>query len=144
MTRAIRILSAVTVAVLALTGVGVPANGAPAPDIASGGNAPGGWSIGPSAYQDLFGSAGVGEPQGTLVADSGFRPYPHGFPIPNWGSADSFAQNQVVYGLPERLTLENYKKGNYEGPAPLNSLSLRRTLGDGVCQDAKKIDPKTG
>ena len=56
MTRAIRILSAVTVAVLALTGVGVPANGAPAPDIASGGNAPGGWSIGPSAYQDLFGS----------------------------------------------------------------------------------------
>ena len=144
MTRAIRILSAVTVAVLALTGVGVPANGAPAPDIASGGNAPGGWSIGPSAYQDLFGSAGVGEPQGTLVADSGFRPYPHGFPIPNWGSADSFAQNQVVYGLPERLTLDNYKKGNYEGPAPLNSLSLRRTLGDGVCQDAKKIDPKTG
>jgi hypothetical protein len=91
-----RILSAVAVAVLALTGVGAPANGAPAPDIASGGNAPGGWIISPVDYQDLFGSAGVGEPQGTLVADSGFRPYPHGFPIPNWGSADSFAQNQVV------------------------------------------------
>jgi hypothetical protein len=132
------------VAALALVGAALPAKGAPDTNLASGGNPPGGWLVDPSIYESMFGGVGAGAPQGTVVADSGFRPYPHGFPVPNWGTAESFAQNSLVYGLPTRITLEQLEEGEYEDPAPLNSLALRRTLGDGVCRDAKSIDPKTG
>lgn len=132
------------VAALALVGAALPARGATDTNLASGGTPPGGWVVAPDAYQSIFGSVGAGAPQGTVVADSGFRPYPHGFPVPNWGSAESFAENALVFGVPNRVTLEQLQKGEFSGPAPLNSLALRRTLGDGVCRDAKAIDPKTG
>lgn len=131
------------VASVTLMGAGLPAQGADT-DLASGGNPPGGWIVNPEAYTSMFGGVGQGAPQGTLVADSGFRPYPHGFPLPNWGSAEDFAGNALVYGTPERITLDQFEKGQYTGPAPLNSLALRRSLGNGVCRDAKAIDPKTG
>ncbi len=139
-----RSVLATVVASFALIGAALPASGAPETNLASGGNPPGGWLIDPSVYQEVFGNPGVGAPQGTVVADSGFRPYPHGFPLPNWGTAESFAQNAVVYGIPTRVTLEQLEKGQFSAQAPLNSLALRRTLGDGVCRDAKTIDPKTG
>lgn len=139
-----RSVFATVVASFALIGAALPASGAPETNLASGGNPPGGWLIDPSVYQDVFGNPGVGAPQGTVVADSGFRPYPHGFPLPNWGTAESFAQNAVVYGIPTRVTLEQLEEGQFSAQAPLNSLALRRTLGDGVCRDAKTIDPRTG
>jgi hypothetical protein len=95
-------------------------------------------------YQQIFGNFGEGAPQGTVIADSGFRPYPHGFPVPNWGSAQDFAGNALVFGGDTKVTLEQLQKGEAPGPKPLNALALRRTLGDGVCRDAKSIDPKTG
>lgn len=136
--------TATVVACFVLIGAALPASGAPDSNLASGGNPPGGWIVDPSVYQNVFGNTGVGAPQGTLVADSGFRPYPHGFPMPNWGSAESFAQNAVVYGLPTRVTLAQLEKGQIPAQPPLNSLALRRSLGDGVCRDVKSIDPKTG
>lgn len=139
-----RSVFATVVASFALIGAALPASGAPETNLASGGNPPGGWLIDPSVYQEVFGNPGVGAPHGTVVADSGFRPYPHGFPLPNWGTAESFAQNAVVYGIPTRVTLEQLEKGQFSAQAPLNSLALRRTLGNGVCRDAKTIDPRTG
>ena len=50
----------------------------------------------------------------------------------------------LVYGLPNRLSYDAYEAGDVSAPGPMNSLSLRRTFGDGVCRDPEKIDPKTG
>ncbi len=141
---ATRTILAILVAVFALVAVGLPAAHASDNNLAFGGNPPGGWVVDPSVYQQLFGNFDEGIPQGTVIADSGFRPYPHGFPVPNWGSNESFAENAMVYGGAARVTLEQLQKGEAAGPAPLNALALRRTLGDGVCRDAKSIDPKTG
>jgi len=124
------------------SGVGVA--GAADVNLATGGNPPGGWIGNPEIFESTFGGIGEGAPQGTVVADSGFRPYPHGFPLPNWGSADDFAVNSLIWGVPDRVTLQEIQKGEYASPAPLNSLALRRTLGNGVCRDPKAIDPKTG
>jgi hypothetical protein len=132
------------VAVVALVAAGLPAAHASDNNLAFGGNPPGGWVVDPDIYQQLFGNFDEGVPQGTVIADSGFRPYPHGFPVPNWGSNESFAENAMVYGGATRVTLEQLQKGQAAGPAPLNALALRRTLGDGVCRNAKSIDPKTG
>ena len=145
MTRITRLAGALIAATaIALTGTGLSAATAADVDLASGGNAPGGWSVGSDVYAQIFGGANEGAPQGTLIADSGFRPYPHGFPLPNWGDAGDWAQNALVYGIPDRVTLTELKDGVFNGPAPLNSLALRRTLGDGVCRDPKAIDRKTG
>lgn len=131
-------------ATVALLGMTLPASGVPDSSLASGGNPPGGWIVDPSIYESIFGGVGAGAPQGTVVADSGFRPYPHGFPLPNWGSARDFATNALVYGVPTRVTLDQLDAGEYQGPAQLNSLALRRSLGNGVCRDARDIDPRTG
>lgn len=142
-----RLLRPVLVAIaatVALVGMTLPASGAPDTNLASGGNPPGGWIVDPSIYESIFGGVGAGAPQGTVVADSGFRPYPHGFPLPNWGSARDFAQNALVYGVPTRVTLDQLNSDEYQGPAPLNSLALRRSLGNGVCRDARAINPRTG
>lgn len=132
------------VASIALVAASLPAATASDTNLASGGNPPGGWVVDPAAYQQAFGNFGEGAPQGTVIADSGFRPYPHGFPVPNWGSAESFIENTLVFGGGTRVTLEQLEKNKATGPAPLNALALRRTLGDGVCRDKKSIDPKTG
>jgi hypothetical protein len=129
---------------LALVAAGLPAASASDANLATGGNPPGGWVVEPSFYQQIFGNFGEGAPQGSVIADSGFRPYPHGFPVPNWGSALDFAGNALVFGGATKVTLEQLQKGEAPGPKPLNALALRRTLGDGVCRDAKSIDPKTG
>jgi hypothetical protein len=113
-------------------------------DLIGGGKPPAGWIINPEVYSDLFGPLAEGAPQGTIVVDSGFRPYPHGFPLPNWGSANDFVQNQAVYGAGQRVSLEQIEKNTATLPAPLNALSLRRTFGDGVCRDPRTIDPRTG
>jgi len=116
----------------------------PTPDLISGGKPPAGWIANPELFGDFFGPLNEGAPQGTVIADSGFRPYPHGFPIPNWGAPQSFISSQLVYGTPSRLSFDTYAKGKVQPPAGLNALSLRRTFGDGVCRDPKSIDPKTG
>lgn len=131
-------------ATVAMVGMALPASGAPDTNLASGGKPPAGWIVDPSIYESIFGGVGAGAPQGTVVADSGFRPYPHGFPLPNWGSARDFAQNALVYGAPARVTLEQLDNDAYQGPAQLNSLALRRSLGNGVCRDARAINPRTG
>lgn len=116
----------------------------PTPDLISGGKPPAGWVANPELFGDFFGPLNEGAPQGTVIADSGFRPYPHGFPIPNWGAPQSFISSQLVYGTPSRLSFDTYAKGKVQPPAGLNALSLRRTFGNGVCRDPKTIDPKTG
>lgn len=132
------------VASIGLVAATLPAANASDINLAGGGNPPGGWVVDPEIYQQVFGNFGEGAPQGTVIADSGFRPYPHGFPLPNWGSAESFIENTLAFGGGTRVTLEQLQDGKAAGPAPLNALALRRTLGDGVCRGAKSIDPKTG
>lgn len=142
--RLVRPVLVTLAASVALVGMALPVSGAPDTNLASGGNPPGGWIVDPSIYESIFGGVGAGAPQGTVVADSGFRPYPHGFPLPNWGSAQDFAQNALVYGVPTRVTLDQLNSDEYPAPAPLNSLALRRSLGNGVCRDARAINPRTG
>lgn len=141
----LRVTPAIAAAsIIALAGTGLATATAADVDLASGGNPPGGWLADPEAYTSTFGGANAGTPQGTLIADSGFRPYPHGFPLPNWGTADEYAQNELIFGVPTRVTIGEYQAGAYAPPATLNSLALRRTVGDGVCRNSKAIDPKTG
>ncbi len=137
----IKVLSIFTILLL---GIGFTPASAGDTDLMSGGNPPGGWTVAPEYYFDMFGSLGTDSPQGNVVSDSGFRPYPHGFPIPNWGDRQSFIEYQLIYGTPSRLSLQSIRSGKVQPPATLNSLSLRRMFGDGVCRDAKAIDPKTG
>jgi len=116
----------------------------PTPNLISGGKPPAGWIVDPDAYSNFFGSLNEGAPQGQVVADSGFRPYANGFPLPNWGSGQDFINTQLVYGVPSRLSFDAYDNGNVTPPEGLNALSLRRTFGDGVCRDPKTINPTTG
>ncbi len=116
----------------------------PTPDLISGGKPPAGWTIPAQTFESFFGPLNLNAPQGSVIADSGFRPYPHGFPIANWGAPQSFINSQLVMGTPSRITLDEYDKGDVQPPASLNALSLRRTFGDGVCREPKTIDPKTG
>jgi len=139
-----RVIPAAIAAMLSLVGAAMPASADDAPSLINGGNAPGGWVVNADTYTNLFGSMGAGQPQGTVIADSGFRPYPHGFPLPNWGDLTSLAQNKLIYGGDPRVTLPALEQGEYVLSDSLNSLALRRTLGDGVCRDPKGIDPVTG
>ena len=133
-----------SIAALAFTTIAPAQANEPIPDLISGGKPPASWIINPDSYFSTFPSLTLDAPQGTVVADSGFRPYPHGFPIPNWGSSEDFVKINLVYGLPNRLSYDAYEAGDVSAPGPMNSLSLRRTFGDGVCRDPEKIDPKTG
>jgi len=137
----IKVLAIFTILLL---GIGFTPASAGDTDLMSGGNPPGGWTVAPEVYYEMFGSLGTNSPQGTVVSDSGFRPYPHGFPIPNWGDRESFIESQLIYGTPGRLSLQSLQSGKVQSPTALNSLSLRRMFGDGVCRNVKAIDPKTG
>jgi hypothetical protein len=113
-------------------------------DLISGGKPPAGWSYPQQTYANIFAPMNANAPQGTIIADSGFRPYPNGFPMPNWGRPEVFNDLQLIYGIPTRVTSQEVSANTVTGPKPMNALSLRRTFGDGVCRDPKTIDPKTG
>ena len=67
-------------------------------------------------------------PAGTIVVDSGFRPYPNGLPYAGFG--DSLVANALFFGTPvEQL-----------GEIP--SSAMRNLYGDGVCITAKRHGPK--
>jgi hypothetical protein len=105
------------------------------------GNPPAGWIIDPGVYELYFGSAGEWAPQGAMVVDSGFRPYPNGFGFANYGS--NFSDNATLFGIPYRESTRG-SAANASEPQRLNSLAMRRTFGDSVCIDVKAINPKTG
>jgi hypothetical protein len=65
-------------------------------------------------------------PQGTIIADSGFRPTPNGLPYLNYGA--SLASNALFFNTPA-------------GPlTPMDSFFMRSLYGDGVCQSAVQAD----
>jgi hypothetical protein len=103
---------------------------------------PAGWSLGDDAYTQMFGDAGDWAPRGTLIVDSGFRPYPNGFPFQNWG--DDLESNQLIFGVPRPFPIPTPPGYQPAQETPLNSLAMRRSFGDGVCQDPRAIDPVSG
>jgi hypothetical protein len=128
----------IAVTALALTGLGTAYA---TPELDGGLRPPAGWPFSAEQYVGLFGPAGELAPGGTVVADSGFRPYPNGFGFQNWGS--NLNDNALLLGIPSRLSFEAYPKADVS-EAPLNALALRRTFGDGVCISKSSINPKTG
>ncbi len=64
-------------------------------------------------------------PQGTIVADSGFRAEPNGLPYPNYGP--NLDQASLFFGTPE------------DSVVPMDSASMMDLYGDGVC--AGPVDP---
>ena len=60
-------------------------------------------------------------PQGTIVADASFRPYPNGMPYANYGG--SLEASALFFGTGTKLI------------PSLNSASMRDLYGDGVCAD---------
>lgn len=123
---------------LALSGLGTAYA---TPDLGGGMRPPAGWPSSTEEYLGLFGPAGELAPRGTVVADSGFRPYPNGFGFQNWGA--NLNDNALLFGIPSRLAYADFAKADIT-EAPLNALALRRTFGDGVCISTSSIDPKTG
>jgi hypothetical protein len=78
-------------------------------------------------YDLWFGPTPPGwEPQGTIVADSGFRPTPNGLPYPNYGG--SLAQNALFFATPDDTLV------------PMDSATMRDLYGDGVC--AGQVDSR--
>lgn len=66
-------------------------------------------------------------PQGTLVADSGFRPEANGFPYPNFGG--SYSPFDLFWDMPS---------GNVQ---PVSSATMRDLYGDGVCLTTTGTEP---
>ena len=135
----LRIAGLIAASVALFTG----AIGAPAMAGSSEPLPPAGWPADlTQEYQAIFGSAGAWAPQGTIVADSGFRPYPNGFPFQNWGA--DLTQNALFFGVPQRVTYPIPPNAPPIAEAPLNALAMRRSFGDGVCLDPESIDARTG
>jgi len=111
------------------------------PELDGGLRPPAGWPLSAEQYFGLFGPAGELAPGGTVVADSGFRPYPNGFGFQNWGA--NLNDNALLFGIPSRVPFADREKADVQ-EAPMNALALRRTFGDGVCVSRSSIDPKTG
>jgi hypothetical protein len=132
----IRIGAALGALVLAATTIGPAA----ASDLGPG-KPPAGWIVDPGLYELFFGSAGEWAPQGSVVADSGFRPYPNGFGFTNYGA--DFDLNALLFGIPFRISPSG-PAADASQPQRLNSLAMRRTYGDTVCIDPKAINPRTG
>jgi hypothetical protein len=132
----IRIGAALGAIVLAATTIG-PAT---ASDLGPG-KPPAGWVVDPGLYDLFFGSAGEWAPQGSVVVDSGFRPYPNGFGFTNYGG--DFGGNPLLFGIPFRIPPSG-PAADASQPQRLNSLAMRRTYGDTVCIDPKAINPRTG
>jgi len=67
-------------------------------------------------------------PAGTIVADSGFRPYPNGLPYA--GFSDSLDANALFFGTLDEQLQE------------ISSSTMRNLYGDGVCISTRKLRPK--
>ena len=83
----------------------------------------------------LFSNQGITGPQGVIVADSGFRPYPDGFGFFNFGQ--DLRTNQLVFAQPEPLAA---------GVAPVKPVALgpndmRAMFGPGACLDTNATGP---
>lgn len=65
-------------------------------------------------------------PQGTVVADSGFRPTPNGFPYVNYGG--SFSPYNLFFDMPDNEL------------QPMTSPYMRSLYGDGVCSGPVQSD----
>ncbi|MFY9207931.1 MAG: hypothetical protein WAO33_02340 [Candidatus Nanopelagicales bacterium] len=87
-------------------------------------------------FRKIFGGAGDWAPEGTPIADSGFRPYPNGFSFLNFGS--SLYLNQRFLGQPEPLA----RNGKPVSPINMDSRDMRLVFGDGVCVTGEKLNPK--
>lgn len=86
-------------------------------------------------FRAIFGGAGEWAPEGTPVADSGFRPYPNGFSFLNFGP--SLYLNQRFLGQPEPLA----RNGVPVTPININSRDMRLVFGDGVCVAGEELNP---
>lgn len=87
----------------------------------------GGIGISATAYAALFAGVPADPPTGTIVADTGFRPFPNGFGFVNYGTNQG--ENQILFGQPSAL-------GSGAAPAAslgLDAASMRRVFGEGVC-----------
>ena len=70
-------------------------------------------------WNELWGPTAAGwSPTGTVVADTGFRPWPNGFSFFNWGA--TAAPN-------------NFLTASNATPAGMTAADLRTMFGDGVC-----------
>ena len=84
-------------------------------------------AVDPAPYAALSAGVPSDPPTGTIIADSGFRPFPNGFSFVNYGT--TLGTNQALFGQPSPLT-------DPSKPAIANGLtaaSMRRVFGDGVC-----------
>jgi hypothetical protein len=86
-------------------------------------------------FRGIFGGAGEWAPEGTAIADSGFRPYPNGFSFLNFGP--SLYLNQRFLGQPEPLS----RSGVPVTPININSRDMRLVFGDGVCVAGGELTP---
>lgn len=74
-------------------------------------------------YQLWFGPTNPGwSPEGTIVADSGFRPQANGLPYANYGGSLTEMQLPLFFGTPDNEL------------QPMDSTWMRSLYGDGVCQ----------
>ena len=108
--------------------VGLSAPGVANADI--GGNLPPGAN--PTVWQqyvDGYGQEPDWSPQGTIVADSGFRAYPDGFSFFNTGVPDDF--NAEMFGTPR------------SGPKNLDPAAMRDLMGKRVCLEKSDTGPCT-
>jgi hypothetical protein len=86
-------------------------------------------------FRAIFGGAGEWAPEGTPVADSGFRPYPNGFSFLNFGP--NLYLNQRFLGQPEPLA----RNGVPVTPININTQDMRLVFGDGVCIAGGELAP---
>lgn len=84
-------------------------------------------AVDPAMYAALFAGVPSDPPTGTIVADSGFRPFPNGFSFINYGS--TLGTNQALFAQPSPLAIPA-KPAIANG---LTTVSMRRVFGDGVC-----------
>ena len=88
-----------------------------------------------SLIDAIFGEQGAWSPQGTIVADSGFRPYPNGFGFLNFGT--DLSLNQILFAQPVPLAMD----GKAVRPASLTPADMRASFGPEVCTARNSTGP---
>jgi len=91
-----------------------------------------------AAYQGLFAGQAAWSPHGTVVADSGFRPYPNGFSFTNYGA--DMRVNQVLFAQPTPLPAN----GQPTLAVAMDSTTMRQTFGNGVCLPGQDLSKTSG